>query len=403
MSMYKWIGVDADGNKASGKVDARSPKEVKRILRTQGIRPRRVIAPSVFEIDINEWMVEKGLAAPFGNKELLNFTKQLATMVGAGVPLLQSLEIIHKSEKHPALKKAVQSIATDVSEGKTIAEAMKKQQGFSKLYCNLVKAGEAGGILDSILEKLMQHMDRQEKTKSAIKSAMMYPAIVIVVGIGVVILMMTIVVPMMMEMFAENNQELPAITLLVIDISNFIRDFFLEITGVCVAVVVGISASIKTPNGKMTFDRVMMKMPIFGGIIIKGNLASFSRTLATMMGAGVPLVDGLEICIETIDHSVVKKDLKLVRKRVTEGKTLVEPLLKIEYFPDMVSQMIRVGEQTGNVDQMLEKVADVFEDEVNQLVNAMTKMIEPVVIVFLGVVVGGILIAMYLPMFSAAG
>lgn len=403
MSMYKWIGVDADGNKASGKIDARSPKEVKRLLRSQGIRPRRVIAPSIFELDLNEWMVEKGLASPFGAKELLNFTKQLATMISAGVPLLQCLEIIYKSEKHPALKKAVQSIATDVSEGKTIAEAMRKQQGFTKLYCNLVKAGEAGGILDAVLEKLMQHMTRQEKTKSAIKSAMMYPAIVVVVGIGVVILMMTVVVPMMMELFNDQGQQLPAITLLVIDISNFIRDYFLEIAAIIISIVAGISASTKTPRGKMNFDKIMMNLPIFGGIIIKGNLASFSRTLATMMGAGVPLVDGLEICIETIDHSIVKRDLKVVRKRVTEGKTLVEPLIKIEYFPDMVAQMIRVGEQTGNVDQMLEKVADVFEEEVNELVTAMTKMIEPIVIVFLGVVVGGILIAMYLPMFSAAG
>lgn len=403
MSMYRWVGVDQEGNKTSGKIDAKSEKEVKRLLRSQGIRPRRVIAPSIFEIDLNEWMVEKGLAAPFGQKELLNFTKQLAIMVSAGVPLLQSLEIIYKAEKHPALRKAVQSIATDVSEGKTIAEAMRKQQGFSKLYCNLVKAGEAGGILDAVLEKLMQHMDRQEKTRKAIKAAMTYPTIVMIVGIGVVILMMTVVVPMMMDLFTSNNQTLPGITLFVINTSNFIRDYFIEMIGVFFAAIGAFKASTSTPKGKMTFDKIMMQAPIFGVIIIKGNLASFSRTLATMMGAGVPLVDALEICIETIDQTVIKKDLKTVRKRVTEGKTLVEPLIKIDYFPDMVSQMIRVGEQTGNVDQMLEKCADVFEDEVNDAVNAMTKLIEPFILVFLGVVVGGILIAMYLPMFSAAG
>lgn len=403
MSMYKYKGVDEDGKQVAGKIDARSSKEVKRLLRQQGIRPRKVIEPSIFEIDLQEWMVEKGLAAPFGAKELLNFTKQLATMIGAGVPILQSLEIIYKAEKHPSLKKAVQSIATDVSEGQTIAEAMRKQKGFSKLYCNLVKAGEAGGILDTVLEKLMAHMNRQEKTKSAIKSAMLYPAIVVVVGIGVVILMMVVVVPMMQDLFTSDGRQLPAITQFVIDVSHFIRDYFMEIGGIIFATVMGVSTSYKTEEGKLLIDKIMMRMPIFGGIIIKGNLASFCRTLSTMMGAGVPLVDALEICIETIDHSVVQKDLKVVRKRVTEGKTLVEPLVKIEYFPDMVSQMIRVGEQTGNVDQMLEKVSEVFEDEVNELVTAMTKMIEPIVLVFLGGIVGGILIAMYLPMFSAAG
>ncbi len=403
MANWKYEGLNSEGKRVSGSVVATSEKEVRRILRNEKIRARKIIPPSILEFDLGDWMVEKGFAAPFGAKELANFTKQLSIMINAGVPILQALEIIFKSEKQPTLKKSVKNIARDVGEGQTIAEAMEKQKGFNKLYCSLVKAGEAGGILDTILNKLSIHLEKQERTKAQVKSAMMYPFIVTLVGIGVIWGMMVFVVPQFVGMLEDTGQEPPWITQMVIDTSDFLGMHSMKMMGGAFILAVLINSFIKTPSGKVIFDQFTMKMPIFGMIIIKGNLSTFSRTLATMLSAGVSLIDSLDICIETIDNGVIANDVKVIRKEVVQGKTLTEPLMKIDYFPDMVSQMIKVGEQTGQIDQMLEKVSDVFEDEVNELVGGMTKMIEPIIIVVLGGIIACILVAMYLPMFMSAG
>ena len=403
MANYGWEGLNKDGQRESGTLNAVDEKEVRRTLRAKGIRVKKITPPSILEFDIGEWMVKKGLAKAFGPKELMTFTKQLSIMNNAGVPIIQSLEILFKSERNPSLKNAVKTIAVDVGEGKTLAEAMAKQKGFDKLYCNLVKAGEAGGILDDILKKLAEHMERTEKIKGQIKSAMTYPAIVLFVGLAVVWGLMTFVVPQFVDMLKDTGQDPPFITQLVIDISNFVQEYTLiGVPGLFVLLLL-LQNYIKTETGKIAFDNFMMKLPIFGGIVIKGNLASFCRTMSTLLGSGVSLIDSLEICVETIDNGVVANDLKTVRKAIEQGKTLTEPLTKVDYFPDMVSQMIRVGEQTGQVDQMLEKVADVFEDEVNDLVSNMTKLIEPFIIVFLGGMVATVLVAMYLPIFMSAG
>lgn len=403
MANWRYEAINKDGRREAGTVDAMSAKEVRKILRGRGLRPKAVTPPSLLEFDIGEWMINAGIAKPFGPRELLTFTKQLAIMVNAGVPIIQSLEILYKQQKHPVLRKAVKRIASDVGEGKTISEAMNDQKGFNKLYCNLVKAGEAGGILDSILNKLATHMDKQEKIKGQIKSAMTYPIIVCVIGAGVVWGLMVFVVPQFVGMLADTGQEIPAVTQLVIDTSDFLGKYSIYmVPGVIVGASV-INSYIKTPSGKVIYDNLFMKVPIFGEIVVKGNLASFCRTLSTMLGSGVSLVDALDICIETIDNGVMAKDLSAVKKKVIEGKTLTEPLEKIPYFPAMVTQMVRVGEQTGQVDQMLEKVADVFEEEVNELIGTMTKMIEPIIIVVLGGIIATILVAMYLPMFMSAG
>ena len=403
MANWRYEGLNKDGKRVTGTVSATSEKEVRRILRNDKIRARKIIPPSILEFDLGDWMVEKGFAAPFGAKELANFTKQLSIMISAGVPILQALEIIFKSEKQPTLKKSVKNIARDVGEGQTIAEAMEKQKGFNKLYCSLVKAGETGGILDEILSKLTVHLEKQERTKAQVKSAMMYPFIVTLVGVGVIWGMMVFVVPQFVGMLEDTGQEPPWITQMVIDTSDFLGMHSMKMVGGLFVIGVILNSWIKTPTGKIVFDKLTMKMPIFGMIIIKGNLSTFSRTLATMLAAGVSLIDSLDICIETIDNGVIASDVKVIRKEVVQGKTLTEPLMKIDYFPDMVSQMIKVGEQTGQIDQMLEKVSDVFEDEVNELVGGMTKMIEPIIIVVLGGIIACILVAMYLPMFMSAG
>ncbi len=403
MGKWRWEGFDEKGKKLAGSQEADDAKELRRILRSKGIKPIRVKPPSFMEIDLQEMMVEKGLSKPFSRKDLMLFTTQLATMLDAGVPIMQSLDILAKQQKQPFLKKTISRVANQVGGGKTLSEALETQRGFDKLYCNLVKAGESGGILDSILVKLSEYMEKQAKIKSQIKSAMTYPTIVVVVGVGVIWGMMVFVVPKFTEMLAETGQELPAITQFVVDVSDFLSSYGLQLI-VAIGIFLAIFMKfIKTPQGKMMFDRQIMKLPIFGGIIIKGNLASFTRTLATMLGSGVSLIDSLEVCGETIDNVVIAKDIEIVREKVEEGKTLTDPLMRIKYFPDMVAQMIKIGESTGNIDQMLVKVADVFEKEVEELIGNMTQMIEPLILVGLGGCVGVILIAMYLPMFMSAG
>ena len=403
MAIYKYEAVDKNGKKVLGQVEASSEREVRKALRVQGVRIKKIIPPTILEFDLGMWMVDKGFAQAIGPKELSGFTKQLSIMISAGVPIMQALEILYRSEKNQSLKIAIKKISVDVGEGKTIAESMQNQKGFNKLYCSLVKAGEAGGILDLILKKLAVHMDKQEKTKAQIKSAMMYPSVVCGVGAIVIWGMMVFVVPTFTGMLKESNQEIPAITQFVIATSEFFGKYSpIMVPGVLVGVVMFLSY-IKTPVGKVAWDNFSMRVPVFGKIIIKGNLSSFSSTLSTLLGAGVSLIDALDICIETLDNGVIALDLKEVKRKVIEGKTLTEPLSKITYFPELVTQMIRVGEQTGQIDQMLARVSEVFEEEVDALVVGMTKMIEPLIIVVLGGIIATILVAMYLPMFMSAG
>ena len=403
MGTYKWEGLDKKGKRASGHVVAKSEKEARKILRAQGVRPKKLNPPSFLEFDISEWMIENGYAKGFGVQELTLFTKQLSTMINAGVPIIQSLEILVKSEKHPVLKRTIREVSREVSEGMTIAESMRKQRGFTPLYCNLVKAGESAGILDQILSKLAEHMEKQEKTKAQIKSAMMYPAIVVLVGIGVIYALMVFVVPQFMGMLESSGQEPPAITLFVVNTSEFFQKYSLHIVIGLGVTIWSLMNFIKSEFGKPIFDKFMMFVPIFGGIVVKGNLSSFSRTIATMLGSGIALIDALEICIDTLDSSVIANDIKEVRRQVIQGKTMYDPLAKIDYFPEMVASMIKIGEQTGSLDAMFTKISDVFEDEVNTLVGGMTKLIEPIIIVVLGGIVAVILVAMYLPIFMSAG
>jgi type IV pilus assembly protein PilC len=329
--------------------------------------------------------------------------KLFSPKVGAGVPILQSLEILYKQQKNPMLKNSIKQIASMVGSGKTLAEAMNSQKGFNKLYCNLIKAGEAGGILDMILQKLCEFLERQEKIKSQIKSAMVYPSVVVLVGIGVIYGMLVFVVPQFTDMLKDTGQEVPAITQFVVGASDFISEYSAIGVPAFFIFLAVLMQFIKTPTGKPMYDKFAMSMPLFGPIVIKGNLASFSRTLGTMLSAGVSLIDSMDICIETIDNTIISQDLVLVKKSVVEGKTLAEPISQIVYFPVMVSQMIRVGEQTGGIDSMLEKVSAVFEEEVNESIDNMTKLIEPIILVVLGGIVAVILLAMYMPIFMAAG
>lgn len=403
MPKFRYQGFTGDGKRIEGTIDADTIQDAKKLLRRQNIRATKVIAPSIFELDLGEYLAEKGLAKAFGQVDLMRFTRQLSILINAGVPILESLEILTKQEQNASLKKVIRNIAMSVEEGKSLYDSMIGQSGFSKLYCSLVKAGESAGILDSILVKLAEFLERAEKIKKQVKGALTYPVIVFFVGIAVVFALMTFVVPQFVSILQEGNQEIPWVTQTVIDISDFFREYTLLLLVGFFCVTVVFLNYIKTTAGKKQWDLFTMKSPLFGMLVIKGNLGSFTRTLATMLAAGVPIIDSLEICIETLDNTQIAKDLEKVRRAVIEGKSITEPLGRIKYFPPLVTQMIKVGESTGNLDQMLIKVADVFEEEVESLVANLTKLIEPLVLVVLGGMIGFVLIAMYLPIFMSAG
>jgi type IV pilus assembly protein PilC len=400
---FKYIGMNAENRKVEGEIDAKDVRHAKRLLRRQGIRAKKVTAPSALDVDLGMLLVDIGLIKPFGKVELNRFTKQLSILINAGVPILECLEILAKQEQNPSLKQSIKNIVEEVGGGKALFEGMSNQKGFDKLYCSLVKAGESAGILDTILNKLSEFMEKQEAIKKQIKKALTYPVIVVIIGVAVTWGLMVFVVPQFVGMLKESNQEIPAVTQFVIDVSNFLQEYtllFMPVIGFGFFVFI---KYINTKEGKQGWDRFTMKSPVFGGIIIKGNLSGFTRTLATMLAAGVDLIESLEVCIETIDNTQIQKDLRQVRDAVLKGKSITEPLDRIKYFPPLVNQMVKVGESTGNLDEMLVKVADVFEAETEELIDNMTKLIEPAILVGLGGVIGTVLIAMYLPIFMSAG
>jgi len=400
---FKYEGINADGKKIEGEIAGKDVRHVKRVLRRQGIRAQKITAPSMLDIDLGVWMVEKGLAKPFGMEELNRFTKQLSILIDAGVPILDSLEILGKQERNPALRSTIKSIVEMIGSGKSLHESMSSQKGFNRLYTSLVKAGEAAGILDSILDKLSEFMERQQAIKKKVKGALTYPVIVVVIGIAVTWGLMVFVVPQFVGMLKEGGQEIPWITQMVIDISDFMQEYTLMMLPMFIGGFFLFLNYIKTKQGKIAWDRFVMKAPLFGGIIIKGGLSGFMRTLSTMLSAGVPLLESLDICISTLDNTQIAKDMKGVKDAVMKGKSITEPLGRIKYFPPLVNQMVKVGESTGNLDDMLLKVADVFEQDTNELIDQITKLIEPMILVGLGGIIGTVLIAMYLPIFMAAG
>ena len=313
MANWKYIGVEKGGKTVSGELDASSEKDIRKKLRAKGIRPKKVSMPSILDMDLGELLADRGLVKPFGKAEILNFTRQLGVMIDAGVPILQCLEILYKSQKNISFKKLVKKIAEEVGGGKSLSEALSKKQGFSMFYINMIKAGEAGGVLDKIFAKLVDFMERDEKTKKAVKSALTYPAITAMVGMVVVVGLMVFVIPKFTEMIAASGEEVPLITQLVVSTSDLFRKYFLAIFVGGIASIIALSQYVKSKEGKIIFDKILIKLPLIGDIIIKGSLTSFSLTLSTMLGSGVALIDSLSICIDTIENSVIAKDIAAIR------------------------------------------------------------------------------------------
>ena len=397
MPTFEWKGRGRGGQDQTGTLVADSKDTAIAMLRRQ-----QIIVTAVKEKG-------KELAFPkFGGgvppQLIAIFTRQFSVMIDAGLPLVQCLEILANQQDNKTFKRALLQIRQDVESGSTLADSMKKHPKiFNDLYTNMVAAGEAGGILDTILQRLAAYIEKAVKLNSQVKSAMIYPVAVISIAVIVVMIILWKVIPVFASLFAGLGATLPMPTVIVIAMSNFIGDFWWLITIVVIGGWIFLKKYHQTHRGKRVLDGLMLKTPVLGMLLRKIAVARFCRTLATLTSSGVPILDGLQITAKTAGNSIVEDAIMATRKSVEEGKTISEPLADTEVFPPLVVQMIAVGEQTGALDSMLSKIADFYEDEVDTAVAGMMKLLEPVLIAFLGVAIGGIVIAMYMPMFSLIG
>lgn len=391
---FVWKGKTPAGESVSGEYNADDKNEL-----MSHLRRRRIIVTQVRQKpkDLN---INIGIGNRITTKDLAIFTRQFSTMINAGLPLVQCLDILSSQMEKEHFKKVVTEVTEDVESGSTLAEALQKHDCFSELYVNMVGAGESGGILDLILNRLAVFLEKNDALKRKIKGALTYPTIIFLVAGGATIFMLLFIIPTFAQMFTDFGGTLPLPTRIVMGLSNFLRANWWILLIAVAGAVFGLRKYYKTENGHYRIDKFMLKIPILGGVIRKGAIALFTRTLGTLTASGVPIIDGLDITARTAGNKVIEEAVMNTKESISQGNTIAEPLGKSGVFPPMVVQMIGVGEQTGALDEMLEKVADFYDDEVDSAVDALTSAIEPIMIVIMGVVVGGMLIAMYLPMFE---
>jgi type IV pilus assembly protein PilC len=345
--------------------------------------------------------LDKLLTPRITTKDITIFVRQFATMIDAGLPLVQCLEILGNQQENPTFGALIKKLRSDVEEGATFADALRKHpKYFDNLFVNLVEAGETGGILDTILNRLATYMEKNEAIKAKIKGAMVYPVIVISVAVIVVIVLMVFVIPVFATLFTELGAELPLPTRIVLWLSHFIKRWIWFMIPAVIALIFAFRKYYATEQGRVVVDAALLKVPIFNDLIVKSSVARFTRTLGTLISSGVPILDSLEITAKASGNAIIELAILATRDSIKEGKTIAEPLEATEVFPSMVVQMISVGEQSGALDTMLSKIADFYEEEVDHAVEALTSAMEPMLIVFLGITVGGVVIAMYMPMFT---
>jgi type IV pilus assembly protein PilC len=403
MPVFAYEGRTSGGEVRKGEVEAADPDAARSRLRQMQIQATSVKPKGGFGSTEIKIPMPAFLQPKVGTKDLVIFVRQFATMIDSGLPLVQCLDIQSKQAPNPTFRKQLVHIKEQVESGATFADALKKYPGtFDELFRNMIAAGEVGGILDTILNRLAQYLEKADKLKRQIKGAMMYPTIVMVVAFVVVALLLLKVVPTFEEMFAEFGSALPAPTQFVVDLSKWLQANFLYVVIGIGGTVYGTKYFYGTKRGEVLLDGLMLKAPVFGDLLTKVAVARFCRTLGTMISSGVPILEALDICARTAGNKVIENAVMRVRDAISEGRTIADPLLEAKVFPEMVCQMISVGEATGALDVMLNKVADFYEEEVDQAVENLTSMIEPIIIVFLGVVIGGLVIAMYMPIFSMA-
>src|SRR5499425_3122434 len=398
MPVYTYRGTNRGGSAVSGEMTATSKVELQNLLKRQQITATKM---SEKGREFNIPTFGGGVSA----KELAIFTRQFSVMIDAGLPLVQCLEILASQQENKTFQKVLTSTREQVESGSTLSAAMKSSpKVFDALYTNMVEAGETGGILDTILQRLSAYIEKNVKLQRAVKSALVYPVGVLTIAVGVITLLLWKVVPIFATLFAGLGVGLPLPTRIVIAMSHFVGSIFGFLIFVAfVGSIVGLKVWYGTPQGRMVLDTIILKLPVLGMLMRKIAVARFTRTLGTLISSGVPILEGLDITARTAGNAVVEQALTKVRKSLEEGKSLTEPLKDSQVFPGMVTQMIAVGEQTGAMDAMLQKIADFYEDEVDAAVKDLLTALEPVMIVFLGVVVGGVVISMYFPLFSLIG
>jgi type IV pilus assembly protein PilC len=398
MPVFTYTGKDAKGKRVSGERIAES----KQALVSQ-LRRERIEAGPV-KVKGKEFALPTFGSGKVKAKELAIFFRQFSVMIDAGLPLVQCLEILAGNQENPSFQKALTDVRTTVEGGATLANSLRNHpKVFDDLTTNMIEAGETGGILDTILQRLATYVEKIVKMRAAVKSAMVYPTAVIGMAVLIVGALLKWVVPTFIKLFDGLGVELPLPTRMVIALSNFVQNFWWFAIGALIALVVGVKYIRKHPAGRMTWDRMMLNLPIMGILLRKIAVARFTRTLGTLITSGVPILEGLSITARTSGNAVLENALMKVRKSIEEGRTIVDPLKESGVFPAMVTQMIGVGEATGAMDNMLQKIADFYEDEVDAATKDLLTMLEPLMIGILGVAVGGIVISLYLPLFKMIG
>ena len=399
MPVYQWKGEDRTGAAQKGETEAPHENAVRAQLRRMQIRPTKVKEKGKDLFENVAFFQPK-----VRGTDVVIFARQFATMINAGLPLIQSLNILQSQQENKTFKTVLKEIKDNVEEGQTLAEALGKHPKiFDELFVNMVAAGEVGGILDTILNRLSAYMEKAMKLKRMVKGAMTYPAIVLVIAVLVIAVILIFVIPVFEKMFADFGGTLPVPTQIVVALSNFVKG-----NAIYIIIALGILAYAfkrfySTEKGRALVDDISLKLPVFGPLLRKVAVAKFTRTMSTMISSGVPILEALDIVAKTAGNKTVERAIYDVRSAITQGRTMAEPLGESGVFPSMVVQMVAVGEQTGALDAMLGKIADFYDDEVDAAVEGLTSMIEPFMMVFLGATIGGLVIAMYLPIFKMAG
>ena len=400
MPVFVWEGKTAQGKSLKGEMEAMNQQAVLSRLRSQRIQPNPTRVREKGK-GLDKELAIPGFRAKVKPYDVMIFTRQFATMIDAGLPIVQGLDILSQQTESKLFRSIIRTIKHDVEGGITLAEALKKHpKVFDDLYVNMVTAGEAGGVLNTILNRIAIFIEKATKLKRKVKGAMIYPATIVAVAVAVVTVLLIYVIPVFGELYGSMGKALPAPTQITINISNWFRSYFFFLVGVVVAIVVAVRMYYKTENGKIMIDGWLLRLPVIGDLIRKVAVARFAQNMSVLLSSGVPILDGLAITAKTAGNKVVERAVMKCRVSISQGKTIAEPLTETKIFPPMVCQMVAIGENTGSLDTLLKKVAEFYEDEVDNAVANLTALMEPIIMIVLGVVIGGLVISMYLPIFQ---
>lgn len=400
MPVFLWEGRTVQGKILKGEMEAVNQAAVLTRLRSQRIQP---IPGRVREKGrgLDREIRIPGFGPRVKTRDVMLFTRQFATMIDAGLPIVQSLDVLAQQAENKALRETIQAIRRDVEGGLTLAEALKKHPKiFDELYVNMVEAGEAGGVLTTILNRLALFMEKSTKLRKKVKGAMIYPCVIVLVAVVVVAILLLYVIPVFAELYSGMGRALPAPTQITIEISHWFRAYFLYLAGILAAIAIGIRAYYQTERGRIVIDHLLLKFPVLGNLLRKVGVARFAQNMSILLSSGVPILDGLAITAKTAGNKVVEMAVNEARLSVAQGKTLSEPMAASGVFPPMVCQMVAIGEATGGLDGMLKRVSDFYEEEVDEAIANLTALMEPAIMIVLGVILGGLVISMYLPIFQ---